>query len=166
MGTKAETIRVSARPAGFMLWTAAVSALAAAALIMSAVALTVAIRDRAVTGAAIGGVHEAASNEVPKPWTAACSPRASGSTGTSRAGTRPSSKPWTAACSPRASGSTGGTRRAVIRLISCTVEAAVRAQVHPGGREDLERVAVRGLHSARTPTLESSRPPTMGGRGW
>lgn len=69
MGTKAETIRVSARPAGFMLWTAAVSALAAAALIMSAVALTVAIRDRAVTGVAIG-VHEAASTEVPR-WNAA-----------------------------------------------------------------------------------------------
>ena len=65
MGTKAETIRVSARPAGFTLWTAAVSALAAAALIMSAVALTVAARDRAVTGVAGGGIHEAASTEAP-----------------------------------------------------------------------------------------------------
>ena len=65
MGTKAETIRVSARPAGFTLWTAAVSALAAAALIMSAVALTVASRDRAVTGVAGGGIHEAASAEAP-----------------------------------------------------------------------------------------------------
>ena len=65
MGTKAETIRVSARPAGFTLWTAAVSALAAAALIMSAVALTVATRDRAVTGVAGGGIHEAASTEAP-----------------------------------------------------------------------------------------------------
>src|SRR3990172_5286332 len=65
MGTKAETIRVSARPAGFTLWTAAVSALAAAALIMSAVALTVASRDRAVTGVAGGGIHEAASTEAP-----------------------------------------------------------------------------------------------------
>lgn len=64
MGTKAETIRVSARPAGFTLWIAAVSALAAAALIMSAVALTVAARDRAVTGVA-GGIHEAASTEAP-----------------------------------------------------------------------------------------------------
>ena len=61
MGTKAETIRVSARPAGFMLWSVAVSALAAVALIMSAVALTVAARDRAVTGVAGGGIHEAAS---------------------------------------------------------------------------------------------------------
>ena len=61
MGTKAETIRGSARPAGFTLWTAAVSALAAAALIMSAVALTVAARDRAVTGVVGGGIHEAAS---------------------------------------------------------------------------------------------------------
>ena len=64
MGTEAETIRVSARPAGFTLWTAAVSVLAAAALIMSAVALTVAARDRAVTGVAGGGIHEAASTEV------------------------------------------------------------------------------------------------------
>ena len=70
MGTKAETIRVSARPAGFMLWTAAVSALAAAALIMSAVALTVSVRDRAAAGAAIAGVHVAASTEAPR-WNAA-----------------------------------------------------------------------------------------------
>lgn len=64
MGTKAETIRVPARPAGFTLWTAAVSALAAAALIMSAVALTVAARDRAITGVAGGGIHGAASTEA------------------------------------------------------------------------------------------------------
>ena len=70
MGTKAETIRVSARPAGFMLWTAAVSALAAAALIMSAMALTVAVRERAVTGVADSGIHEAVSAEAP-PWNAA-----------------------------------------------------------------------------------------------
>ena len=70
MGTKAETIRGSARPAGFTLWTAAVSALAAAALIMSAVALTVSVRDRAAAGAAIAGVHEAASTEAPR-WNAA-----------------------------------------------------------------------------------------------
>jgi hypothetical protein len=70
MGTKAETIRVSARPAGFTLWTAAVSALAAAALVMSAVALTVATRDRAVAGVAGGAIHEAASTEAP-PWNAA-----------------------------------------------------------------------------------------------
>jgi hypothetical protein len=64
MGTKAETIRVSTRPAGFTLWTAVVSALAAAALIMSVVALTVA-RYRAVTAGAGGGIHEAASTEAP-----------------------------------------------------------------------------------------------------
>ena len=61
MGTKAETIRVSARPAGFTLWTAAVSALAAAALVLSVVALTVATGDRAVSGVAVGGIHKAAS---------------------------------------------------------------------------------------------------------
>jgi hypothetical protein len=70
MGTKAETIGVSARPAGFTLWTAAVSALAVAALIMSGVALTVAARDRAVTGVASGGVQEAAGTEAPV-WDAA-----------------------------------------------------------------------------------------------
>jgi uncharacterized membrane protein len=70
MGTKAETIRVSARPAGFTLWTAVVSALAAAALIMSAVALTMAARERAVTGVAGGGIHEAASSEAPLLWDA------------------------------------------------------------------------------------------------
>jgi hypothetical protein len=64
MGTKAETIRVSARPAGFTLWTAAVSAVAAAALIMSAVALTVAARDRAVTGVAADGIHQATSTQT------------------------------------------------------------------------------------------------------
>jgi pseudouridine-5'-phosphate glycosidase len=64
MGTKAEAMKVSARSAGFTLWAAAVSALAAAALIMSAVALTVAARDRAVTGGA-GGIHEAPSTEAP-----------------------------------------------------------------------------------------------------
>jgi hypothetical protein len=69
MVTKDETIRVSARRAGFTLWTAAVSALAAAALIMSAVSLTVAARDRAATGVAGGGIHEAASPEAP-PWDA------------------------------------------------------------------------------------------------
>jgi hypothetical protein len=62
MGTKDETIRVSGRPAA--LWTAAVSAVAAAALIMSVVALTVAARDRAVTGLAGGGIHEATSTEA------------------------------------------------------------------------------------------------------
>jgi hypothetical protein len=68
MGTKDEAIRVPARPAGFTLWTAAVFALAAAALIMSVVALTVA-RDSAVTGAAGGGIHEAAST-APALWDA------------------------------------------------------------------------------------------------
>jgi hypothetical protein len=65
MGTKAETIRVSARPAGFTLWTAAVCAAAAAALIMSAVALSVAARDRAATGVAGGVIQEAARTEAP-----------------------------------------------------------------------------------------------------
>jgi hypothetical protein len=61
MSTKAGTIRVAARPAGFTFWTAAVSVLAAAALIMSAVALTVAARDRAVTGVVGAGIEGAAS---------------------------------------------------------------------------------------------------------
>jgi hypothetical protein len=70
MGTKAETIRVAGRPARFTLWAAVVSALAAAALIMSAVALSVAVRDRAVTGVTGEGIHQAASTET-APWSAA-----------------------------------------------------------------------------------------------
>jgi hypothetical protein len=61
MTTKAGTIAVSGRPARFTLWTAAVSALAAAALIMSAVALTVATRsDGSATSVAGSGTREAA----------------------------------------------------------------------------------------------------------
>jgi hypothetical protein len=44
MSTKAGTIGVSARPVWFPLWTAVVSGLAVAALIMSAVALGLAVR--------------------------------------------------------------------------------------------------------------------------
>src|SRR5919108_3190616 len=64
MGTEAETVTVAARPAGFTLWTGGVSALAAAALILSVVALTVAGRDRAVTGVAGEGIHQAAGTEA------------------------------------------------------------------------------------------------------
>jgi hypothetical protein len=60
MSTKAGTIRVSGLPARFTLWTAAVSALAAAALVMSAMALTVAVRDdRSVTSMEGSGTREA-----------------------------------------------------------------------------------------------------------
>ena len=45
MSTKAGTLGFSGRPALFTFWTVAVSALAASALILSAVALTVAGRD-------------------------------------------------------------------------------------------------------------------------
>ena len=45
MSTKAGTIGIAGRPTGFVVWTGIVSALAAAALIMSAVALTEARRD-------------------------------------------------------------------------------------------------------------------------
>ena len=44
MSTKAGTIGVSGLPKRFTLWTTAVSVLAAAALIMSALALTLAVR--------------------------------------------------------------------------------------------------------------------------
>jgi hypothetical protein len=66
MSTKAGTIGVSGLPARFTLWTAAVSVLAAAALIMSALALTLAARgDRSVTSVAGSGIHEAASIGAP-----------------------------------------------------------------------------------------------------
>jgi hypothetical protein len=62
MSTKAGTIGFSGRPALFTFWTVAVSALAAAALILSAVALTVAGRgDGSVTSAAGSGIPGAAS---------------------------------------------------------------------------------------------------------
>lgn len=64
MGTKAGSMGISARPAGFTLWTVAISALVAVALIMSTVALVVAARDRAITGVAGGGIHGAASTEA------------------------------------------------------------------------------------------------------
>ena len=65
MGTKAETIKGSARPEGFTGWTAAVFALAAAALIMSAAALTVATRDPGVSGAASANIDQAVTTEAP-----------------------------------------------------------------------------------------------------
>jgi hypothetical protein len=66
MGTEAGTIRVSTRPAGFTVWAVAVSVLAAVALIMSAVAITMATRDRAASGA----IQTASSAGVPS-WDAA-----------------------------------------------------------------------------------------------
>ena len=66
MSTKAGTIGFSGRPALFTFWTVAVSALAAAALILSAVALNVAGRgDRSVTSREGIGIGEAASIGAP-----------------------------------------------------------------------------------------------------
>jgi hypothetical protein len=60
MSTKAGTIGVSGLPARFTLWIGAVSVLAAAALIMSALALTLVGRgDRSLTS--VAGTREAAS---------------------------------------------------------------------------------------------------------
>jgi hypothetical protein len=62
MSTKAGTIGFSGRPALFTFWTATVSVLAAAALILSAVALNVAGRgDRSVTSVEGSGTREAES---------------------------------------------------------------------------------------------------------
>ena len=67
MSTKAGTMGFSARPALFTFWTVAVSALAAAALILSAVALNVAGRaERPVTSVEEGsGTREAAGIGAP-----------------------------------------------------------------------------------------------------
>jgi hypothetical protein len=54
MSTKAGTIEVPGPPVGFRLWAAAVSVLAAAALIMSAVALTQARRTSGREAASVG----------------------------------------------------------------------------------------------------------------
>jgi hypothetical protein len=70
MSTKAGTMRVPSRPAGVIVWIAAVSALAAVALIMSAVALTVAKRgDGALTTVADNG-HPVAAITGASPATA------------------------------------------------------------------------------------------------
>ena len=62
MSTKAGTMGFSGRPALFTFWTVTVSVLAAAALILSAVALNVAGRgDRSVTSVEGSGTREAAS---------------------------------------------------------------------------------------------------------
>jgi hypothetical protein len=62
MSTKAGTMGFSGRPALFTFWTVAVSVLAAAALILSALALTVAGRgDRSVTSVEGSGTSEAES---------------------------------------------------------------------------------------------------------
>jgi hypothetical protein len=66
MSTKAGTIGFSGRPALFTFWTVAVSALAVAALILSAVALNVAGRgDRSVTSGEGISIGEAASIGAP-----------------------------------------------------------------------------------------------------
>jgi hypothetical protein len=65
MSTKAGTIGFSRRPALFTFWTVTVSVLAAAALILSAVALTVAGRDSSVTSVAGSGTREGASLIAP-----------------------------------------------------------------------------------------------------
>jgi hypothetical protein len=66
MSTKAGTMGFSGRPALFTLWTVIVSVLAAAALILSALALTVAGRgDGSVTSVAGSGTREGASLVAP-----------------------------------------------------------------------------------------------------
>lgn len=66
MSTKAGTIGISGRPALFTFWTVTVSVLAAAALILSAVALTVAGRgDGSVASVAGSGTREGASLVAP-----------------------------------------------------------------------------------------------------
>jgi hypothetical protein len=62
MSTKAGTMEVPGRPPRFTLWTTAVSAVAATALIMSVVALTLAARDQgSVTSVEGSGTREAES---------------------------------------------------------------------------------------------------------
>jgi len=61
MSTKAGTMGFSGRPALFTFWTVTVSVLAAAALILSAVALNVAGGDRSVTSVEGSGTREAAA---------------------------------------------------------------------------------------------------------
>jgi hypothetical protein len=64
MSTKAGTIEVPGRPVGFRLWAAAVSVLAAAALIMSAVALIQAGRTSGREAASIDALWDAGKLEA------------------------------------------------------------------------------------------------------
>jgi hypothetical protein len=57
MSTKAGSIGIAGRPTGFVVWTGIVSALAAAALIMSAVALTEARRDGGSEAIGVAGTQ-------------------------------------------------------------------------------------------------------------
>ena len=115
MSTKAGTMGFSGRPALFTFWTVTVSVLAAAALILSAVALNVAGRgDRSVTSVEGSGTREAASIGSPL-WDAgkleAMQGRMLAETvqvqGSHRCGTPASSMPCKAECSPRPSGPKG-----------------------------------------------------------
>jgi len=65
MSTKAGTIGIAGRPTGFVVWTGIVSALAAAALIMSAVALIEARDHRSIAGAASREQVGVASTHAP-----------------------------------------------------------------------------------------------------
>ena len=115
MSTKAGTMGFSGRPALFTFWTVTVSVLAAAALILSAVALNVAGRsDRSVTSVEGSGTHEAAGVgatlwDVGKLQAMEGRMLAETVSGPKeperRSGTRASSKPCGVACSPRPSGS-------------------------------------------------------------
>jgi hypothetical protein len=65
MSTKAGTMEVPGRPPRFTLWTTAVSALAATALIMSVVALTLAARDQGSVTSVEGSATREASIGAP-----------------------------------------------------------------------------------------------------
>ena len=97
MSTKAGTLGFSERPALFTFWTVAVSALAAAALILSAVALNVAGRDvRPVTSVEGSGTSIGATLWDAGKLEAMRGPRARrGASGSqaARCGTRASSRP-------------------------------------------------------------------------
>lgn len=69
MSTKAGTIGVAGRPTGLVIWTGIVSALAAAALIMSAIALTEARDDGSVAGA-VGSEHVGVASAQAPLWDA------------------------------------------------------------------------------------------------
>jgi hypothetical protein len=69
MSTKAGAIEISGRPAGSVVWTWIVTAVAVAALIMSAAALTVAARGDGIT-TRVDGVNSEASGVAFPLWDA------------------------------------------------------------------------------------------------
>ena len=152
MSTKAGTLGFSERPALFTFWTVAVSALAASALILSAVALNVASRDvRSVTSVEGSGTREAASigahavgRGQARGHAGPCARRGRSGPGVAAVGRRASSRPCGAVCSPETVPDPGTTHRCGTRASSRPWRAACSPGSSRGVRErQVEEASIR-----------------------